>query len=79
VQELEESSGPLVSSGEKYSYQKESYLLQINDIVEVNIKTTDEAVNRVFSSFTNDPANQNQMAAGGQGGGDIFFMVLPLY
>jgi polysaccharide export outer membrane protein len=77
MQELEESSSPLVSSSEKYSYQKESYLLQINDIVEVNIKTMDEAINKV-SSFTNDPANQNQMAAGGQDGGGIF-LVLPLY
>jgi len=74
MQELEESMGPLVSSSQKYPYQREDYLLQINDIVEVNIKTTDEAINRVFSSISNDPSNQNQMAGGGGGVGDIFFM-----
>jgi polysaccharide biosynthesis/export protein len=74
MQEMEESTGPLVSSSQKYPYQREDYLLQINDIVEVNIKTTDEAINRVFSSISNDPSNQNQMAGGGQGAGDIFFM-----
>jgi polysaccharide export outer membrane protein len=74
MQELEESMGPLVSSSQKYPYQREDYLLQINDIVEVNIKTTDEAINRVFSSISNDPSNQNQMAGGGGGAGDIFFM-----
>lgn len=74
MQELEESMGPLVSSSQKYPYQREDYLLQINDIVEVNIKTSDEAINRVFSSISNDPSNQNQMAGGGGGVGDIFFM-----
>ncbi len=74
MQEMEESMGPLVSSSQKYPYQSEVYLLQINDIVEVNIKTTDEAINRVFSSISNDPSNQNQMGGGGGGAGDIFFM-----
>ncbi len=74
MQEMDESMGALVSSSQKYPYQREDYLLQINDIVEVNIKTTDEAINRVFSSISNDPSNQNQMAGGGQGAGDIFFM-----
>lgn len=73
MQELEESTGALVNSSEKYTYQREDYLLQINDIVEVNIKTSDEVINRVFSAISNDPANQNQMA-GGQGAGDVFFM-----
>lgn len=74
MQELEESTGALVSSSEKYTYEREDYLLQINDIVEVNIKTSDEVINRVFSAISNDPANQNQMAGGGQGAGDVFFM-----
>lgn len=73
MQELEGETSPLVSSSQKYPYMSEDYLLQINDIVEVNIKTTDEQINRVFSSVSNDPGNTNQMAGGG-GAGDIFFM-----
>jgi polysaccharide export outer membrane protein len=74
MQELEKSTGSLVSSSQKYPYLREDYLLQINDIVEVNIKTTDEAINMVFSPVGNEGGNQMQMGGGGQGGGDIFFM-----
>jgi polysaccharide export outer membrane protein len=74
MQEIEGSQGPLVSSSEKYPYRSEDYLLQINDIVEVNIKTTNIEMNNLFSSVTNDPANAGMMAGGGQGAGDVFFM-----
>lgn len=75
LQEIEGSQSPLVESSGKYPYQSEDYLLQINDIVEVNIKTTDPEMNSLFSSVTNDPANAGGgMMQGGQGAGDIFFM-----
>lgn len=73
MQELEDSSGPLVESSVKYPYVTEKYLLQVNDIVEINIKTTDPTLNLVFSAVSNDPQNQAAMA-GGQGAGDAFFM-----
>jgi polysaccharide biosynthesis/export protein len=74
MQEIEESQGPLVESSVKYPYRSEDYLLQINDIVEVNIKTTNLEMNNLFSAVTNDPSNQAMMAGGGQGSGDVFFM-----
>lgn len=73
MQNLEESDGPLVESSSKYPYQTEEYLLQVNDIVEVNIKTTDERLNLVFSAVNNDAQNQAMMG-GNQGAGDAFFM-----
>lgn len=75
LQEIEGSQSPLVESSGKYPYQIEEYQLQINDIVEVNIKTSDPEMNSLFSSVTNDPANAGGgMMQGGQGAGDIFFM-----
>ncbi|WP_268034994.1 polysaccharide biosynthesis/export family protein [Algoriphagus sp. PAP.12] len=73
MQQLEESTGPLIESSQKYPYQTEEYLLQVNDIVEVNIKTTDERLNLVFSAANNDTQNQAMMG-GNQGSGDAFFM-----
>lgn len=73
MQQLEESFGPLVESSEKYPYQVEEYLLQVNDIVEINIKTTDEKLNLVFGAVSNDMQNQAAMG-GNQGSGDAFFL-----
>lgn len=74
MQELEESTGPLVESSKKYPYQTEDYYLQANDIVEINIKTTDQQLNLIFSAVTNEPSNNAAMMSGGQGAGDAFFM-----
>lgn len=73
MQQLEESAGPLVETSEKYPYVTEEYLLQVNDIVEINIKTTDPTLNLVFGAVSNDTQNQAAMS-GGQGAGDAFFM-----
>jgi polysaccharide biosynthesis/export protein len=73
MQELEQSTGPLVESSKKYPYVTEEYLLQVNDIVEINIKTTDPTLNLVFGAVANDPQNMAAMN-GGQGAGDAFFM-----
>ncbi|GAB2481068.1 polysaccharide biosynthesis/export family protein [Algoriphagus taiwanensis] len=72
MQELEEGTGPLIETSKKYPYDTEEYLLQVNDIVEINIKTTDPNLNQVFSA-TLDPQNQAMMG-GGQASGDAFFM-----
>jgi polysaccharide export outer membrane protein len=73
MQELEESMGPLVESSDRYSYQTEDYLLQVNDIVEVSIKTTDPELNKVFNVVVAENNNMAQMG-GSQGAGDAFFM-----
>lgn len=74
MQELENSSGPLVYSSEKYPYQSEDYLLQINDIVEVNIKTSDPEMNQLFAMVNAEGNQMGGQMAGGQGAGDVFFM-----
>lgn len=73
MQELEESMGPLVESSDRYGYQTEDYLLQVNDIVEVSIKTTDPELNKVFNVVVAENNNMAQMG-GSQGAGDAFFM-----
>lgn len=73
MQELQGGSGPLVETSKKYPYQPEEYLLQINDIVEVNIRTTDLDLNRLLSAVAIEPG-ANQMQASGQSVGDVFFM-----
>lgn len=73
MQEMAKSSGPLLESSVKYPYLKEDYLLQINDIVEINILTSDPQMNELFGSINASQQGMNQMA-GGQGAGDIFFM-----
>ncbi|MCR9081077.1 polysaccharide biosynthesis/export family protein [Algoriphagus sp. NF] len=73
MQELEESLGPLVESSDRYGYQTEDYLLQVNDIVEVSIKTTDPELNKVFNVVVAENNNMAQMG-GSQGAGDAFFM-----
>jgi len=73
MQELEESTGPLVESSKKYPYQVEDYFLQVNDIVEINIKTTDQNLNLIFGAVSDD-TQSNAMMGGGQGAGDAFFL-----
>ncbi len=75
MQELaEEESGVLVESSERYSYQIEEYLLQVNDIVEINIKTTSPELNAIFGAITTDANNNVAQMGGGQGAGDAFYM-----
>ncbi|MEN2281241.1 polysaccharide biosynthesis/export family protein [Algoriphagus sp. SE2] len=73
MQQLEESQGPLIESSNKYSYETEEYLLQINDIVEITIKTTDEDLNLIFGAISNENQTSAQMG-GSQGAGDAFFL-----
>lgn len=73
MQELEGTAGPMVETSKKYPYQPEEYLLQVNDIVEVNIRTTDQDLNRLLMAASVEPG-ANQMQASGQSVGDVFFM-----
>lgn len=73
MQEIEDSMGPLVESSQRYAYEVEDYLLQVNDIVEISIKTTDPELNKVFNVVIAESNNMAQMG-GAQGAGDAFFM-----
>lgn len=64
MQEMLESTGPLVESSQKYPYLREDYLLQINDIVEINIFTTDPQMNELLGSVNASQQGMNQMAGG---------------
>jgi polysaccharide biosynthesis/export protein len=51
----------------------DEYFLQLNDVVEINIKTTDPQLNLMFD--LNSSANQNRMMGGNlMTGGDIFYL-----
>lgn len=72
LQELEGQTSPNVYSSPKYEYKEEDYRLQNYDIVEINIKTSSEELNEIFSIVT---GQDNNMAMNmGQTGGDLFFM-----
>lgn len=71
MQELDESPGAVYSS-KRYPYVEEKYKLQNFDIVEINIKTSSEELNEIFTIVTGDQNNMNMNM--GQSGGDLFFM-----
>jgi polysaccharide export outer membrane protein len=50
----------------------EDYLIQMNDILRVDIKSFDEKANQLFNAFNTQ--NVQMGGFGGQGGGDPFFM-----
>jgi polysaccharide export outer membrane protein len=50
----------------------EDYLIQMNDILRVDIKSFDEKANQLFNAFNTQ--NVQMGGIGGQGGGDPFFM-----
>lgn len=72
MQDLGADSNPLVESSPRIPYNSEEYLLQANDIIEINIKTTSPELNLLFSMTNGENANPGMM--GGQNGGDVFFM-----
>jgi polysaccharide export outer membrane protein len=71
MQELEDGAADVYSS-KRYAYNEEKYKLQNFDIVEINIKTSSEELNAIFSIITGDQENMNMNM--GQSGGDVFFM-----
>jgi len=71
LQELEGDTESVYSS-KRYGYNEEKYRLQNFDIVEINIKTSSQELNAVFSIITGESNNVNMNM--GQSGGDLFFM-----
>jgi polysaccharide biosynthesis/export protein len=66
------ATDPLVSTSENFSYNSMIYKLQPNDIVDIQMTTTDENINRILQISGAENANAGMM--GGQNGGDIFFI-----
>ncbi|MEX2566832.1 MAG: polysaccharide biosynthesis/export family protein [Cyclobacteriaceae bacterium] len=62
------TAGPLVPN------QTEAYLLQYNDVVDINVKTTSEELNEIFGIASSDQAARMNMGMGAQNGGDVFFI-----
>jgi len=67
-------SDPLISSSELIKYKNSEYLLQPFDIVDVTIKTSVPELNELLTLYSSNNQNMAMMAAGGQAGGDAFFM-----
>lgn len=56
-----------------FEYNRESYRLQVNDILDVQIRSMNPEVNLIFGTSSN--LSQQQMAqAGVQSGGDLYYM-----
>jgi polysaccharide export outer membrane protein len=55
-----------------FEYQKEEYKLQVNDILDVQIRSMNEEANKLFT-IQNQGGSQN-MQAGVQSGGDLYYM-----
>jgi len=72
MQELEGDPSPLISRGPVVPYKIEEYLLQPNDIVEINISTSSPQLNELFKDLGGNEQSSN--ANVGQNGGDIFFL-----
>jgi polysaccharide export outer membrane protein len=59
-------------SKEIIEYQREEYHLQINDILDVDIRSMNEEANKLFSLSTQ--GGQQAMQAGIAGGGDLYYI-----
>jgi polysaccharide export outer membrane protein len=70
-------SEPVFQLGELMNSKFEEYLLQYNDVVEINIKTSDPLLNQMLDVNSRGGANQMFMGGGMGGmmnGGDIFYL-----
>jgi polysaccharide biosynthesis/export protein len=74
MQEMEADQSPLIYASEMLPYETEEYLLQYNDIVDINIKTSSKELNELFSMYGMGNVQNNMMMQGGMAGGDVFFM-----
>jgi polysaccharide export outer membrane protein len=76
MQDLPEGT-QVTKLGELVPTQFEEYLLQYNDVLEINIKTSDPLLNQMFDINSAGGAGGNRMMMGGGGmmnGGDIFYL-----
>lgn len=55
-----------------FSYDRQSYRLQVNDILDVKVRSMNEEANTLFSG--NSGNNNQQMQVGARGGGDIYYI-----
>lgn len=67
---LQNSGMPGYAEGELIKYEIPEYRLQYNDIIDVNIQTVQDLIEKGFSSSAVQP-QMNQMA---MGGGDVYYM-----
>lgn len=65
-------SGALVSTSVNFPYNSVEYQLQPNDIVDIQMTTKDENLNRLLQISGSENVNGGMM--GGQNGGDVFFI-----
>lgn len=57
-----------------FNYDRSQYRLQVNDIIDVQITSPDEEINRYFSGQGGGQQGNQMMRMGVQGGGDIYYM-----
>src|SRR5210317_2390568 len=55
-----------------FEYQKEEYKLQVNDILDIQIRSMNEEANKLFS--IQGTQGQQGMQVGAQNGGDLYYM-----
>ncbi len=72
LQDMGMSTVPSSTISDRIPYDYEEYVLQKFDIVDINIKTSIKELNELFD--INNAQGAANMMAGGQGGGDVFFM-----
>ena len=60
------------SSDKVFTYDRQEYLLQVNDILDVQIKSMNPDVNAIFSGQSQAMAQTSQVSA--QSGGDLYYM-----
>ena len=72
MQEFPKNS-PAVIEGKLVPHEVDGYLLQFNDIVDINIKTTSPELNEILNVGSSEGQLRN-LSGGALEGGDIFFL-----
>jgi len=74
MQDLSEEDIPLFTESELVANNTAEYYLQYNDVVDINVSTTSEELNKIFGIAAGNQTQGMNMAQGAQNGGDIFFI-----
>jgi len=67
------SNAEYLNDEEIIKYSQPRYRLQVNDIVDVNVLTTEDFINNGFKKMPNTQINMGAMGVGGSGAGDILY------
>lgn len=67
-----QSANEEASKLEVFDYEKKEYKLQKNDILDVQIRSTNEEANKLFMVYSQN--NQGGAQAGASRGGDVYYM-----